>query len=66
MYSLNDVKQAGEVMRAAALSQVHQQLRGLLPHGQIPIFSYPAQLRDHDGFNQLILENTAGTGESVG
>lgn len=65
MYSLDDVKQAGEVMRAAALSQVHQQLSGLLPHRQVPIFSDPTQLRDHDRFNQLILENTAGTGESM-
>lgn len=42
MYSLNDVKQAGEVMCAAALSKINQQLSRLFSDGQVPIFSYPA------------------------
>lgn len=57
VYSFNDVEQAGEVMCAAALGQIHKQLSSLFSDGQIPIFSYPAELRDHDGFNQLVLEN---------
>lgn len=59
MYSLNDVQQAAEVMRAAALSQINQQLSRLFSDGQVPILSYPVELRDHDGLNQLILENKA-------
>lgn len=59
MYSLNDVKQAGEVMCAAALSEINQQLSSLFSDSQVPIFSYPIELRDHDRLNQLILEHMA-------
>lgn len=56
VYPLNDVQQAGEVVRVAALSEVHQQLSGLFSDSQVPIFSYPTELGDHHHFNQLILE----------
>ncbi len=59
-YLLDDVEQAAEVMRAAALGEVHQQLRGLFPDGQISIFSDLTQLRNHHHLDQLLLipENT--------
>lgn len=65
MYSLNDVKQAAEVVCAAALSEINQQLSSLFSDGQVPIFSYPVELRDHDRLNQLILENMPSTGEFI-
>lgn len=55
MYPLNDVQQAGEVVRVAALGEVHQQLGGLFPDGQVPVFSYRTELGDHHRLNQLIL-----------
>lgn len=56
LYPLNDVQQAGEVVCVAAFSKVYQQLGGLFSDGQVPVFSYPTELRDHHHFNQLILE----------
>ncbi len=59
-YLLDDVEQAAEVMGAAALGEIHQQLRGLFPDGQISIFSDLTQLRNHHHLDQLLLvpENT--------
>lgn len=52
-------------MCAAALGEVNQQLSSLFSDGQVPIFSYPVELRDDDGFDQLILENMARTDEFI-
>lgn len=57
VHPLDDVQQAGEVVGGAALGQVHQQLRGLLSHCQVPVLGYPTELGDHDHLYQLVLED---------
>lgn len=55
MYPLNDIQQAGEVVSVASLSEVDQQLGGLLSDSKVPVFSYSTELGDHHHFYQLIL-----------
>lgn len=44
------------MVRVAALSQVHQQLGGLLPHGWVAVLCDCAELGDDHSLDQLILQ----------
>lgn len=55
---LDDVQQAAEVVRVAALGQVHQQLGGLLPDGRVAVVGDGAELGDDHRLDQLVLGET--------
>lgn len=59
-HPLDDVQQAAEVVRVAALGQVHQQLGGLLAHGRVAVVGDGAELRDDHCLDQLVLEGREG------